>query len=187
MKDMPAAGSDFLLIDRQVIDAFCQFRESNVSIFALIIWMGFRQQFVTYDKQARLTGKSGWSLEKKFKLVVDSVASFTYLPIRFMSGIGFLSVVIGFLYTGFLALDAFRGIHAQGWSYLIAVVLILGGLQMLMMGVLGEYLWRALDESRHRPRYLIEATVGDEPLLSSHDSTLRDTVSTRIASARWHR
>jgi dolichol-phosphate mannosyltransferase len=159
MKDMPATGADFFLLDRKVADAFRQFGEANTSILALITWMGFRQERVQYDKHARLHGRSGWTLAKKLKLVVDSVASFSYMPIRLMSVLGFLVAAVGFVYAIVVVVNALRGSPAEGWSSLMVVVLVLGGFQMAMMGVLGEYLWRALDEARRRPRYIVEATT----------------------------
>lgn len=162
LKEMPVAGADFFLLDQQVLHAFRQFNERNVSLMALITWMGFRQTVVSYNKQTRLHGRSGWSLEKKLKLVVDSVTSFTYFPIRLMSYLGFIVAIVGFLYAGIVMFNAVRGLPPQGWASLMVVVLILGGFQMLMLGVLGEYLWRALDEARSRPPYLIE-TVTKQP------------------------
>jgi len=159
IKEMPATGADFFLIGRRVVDAFRQFGESNVNFFALITWMGFRQATIIYDKHARLHGRSGWTLEKKLKLVVDSITSFTYLPIRLMAYVGFLVAVAGFAYAGVVVANAINGRPAEGWSSLMVVVLVIGGIQMLMMGVLGEYLWRTLDESRRRPRFLIETTT----------------------------
>ena len=146
-KNMPAAGADFFLLDRCVLDAFSQFQENNVSLMALITWMGFRQATITYHKQPRLQGHSGWTFEKKLKLVIDSVSSFSYLPIRWISYVGFFIGLIGLLL-----------LVIRAW--MIAALLILSGIQMLMLGVLGEYLWRALDESRRRPRYLIEKSTG---------------------------
>jgi dolichol-phosphate mannosyltransferase len=159
LNEMPATGADFFLIDRCVIEALRQYNESNVSLLALITWMGFRQVALTYNKQARVHGRSGWSLEKKLKLVLDSIASFTYFPIRLMSYVGFIVATLGFLYAGVVVVNALAGTPAAGWSSLMIVMLIIGGMQMLMMGILGEYLWRALDESRRRPRYLIEAAT----------------------------
>ncbi len=159
LTDMPPTGADFFLLDSQVLDAFLEFKESNVSVLALISWMGFRQETITYDKQARLHGHSGWTLKKKLKLLVDSITSFTYLPIRLMSYVGFIVALAGFVYASHVIENYFAGDPAPGWSSLMIVVLVVGGIQMLMMGVLGEYLWRALDESRRRPRYLIEATT----------------------------
>jgi polyisoprenyl-phosphate glycosyltransferase len=170
IRDIPGSGTDFFLIDRSVVDAFCQFKEGNIDIVLLITWMGFRQTIITYDKQARLHGRSGWSLQKKLKLAVDSVASFTYMPIRIMSYVGFLVALAGFVYAGVVIANYFAGQPALGWSSLMVVVLVVGGIQMLMMGVLGEYLWRALDESRRRPRYLIEATT------EKHTALRADTV-----------
>jgi dolichol-phosphate mannosyltransferase len=160
LKDLQATGADFFLIDRRVIDAVNEFRESNVSILALISWMGFRQAFVRYNKLPRLHGSSGWNLEKRLKLVVDSITSFTYFPIRLMSYVGFITALLGFVYAGFVVVNALAGRRPQGWASLMVVVLLIGGMQMLMTGVLGEYLWRALEEARGRPRYVIEATTG---------------------------
>ncbi|MBZ5647074.1 MAG: glycosyltransferase family 2 protein [Acidobacteriia bacterium] len=169
MKEMPAMGADFFLMDRRVLDGFRAFNESNVSILALITWMGFRQGTVFYTKKARLHGSSGWTLEKKLKLAVDSITSFTYLPIRLMSYFGFLIAVVGFAYAMFVVANALTGHPPQGWSSLMVMVLLIGGVQMLMLGILGEYLWRALDESRRRPRYLIEETV-ERPAASGQTS-----------------
>ena len=163
LKEIPSMGADFFLLDRRVLDAFRTFQESNVSILALITWMGFRQATVYYTKEARLHGSSGWTLEKKLKLAVDSITSFTYLPIRLMSYLGVLIAVAGFAYALFVVGHALGGNPPQGWSSLMVVVLLIGGVQMLMLGILGEYLWRTLDESRRRPRYLIEQTVERTP------------------------
>jgi glycosyltransferase involved in cell wall biosynthesis len=160
IREIPATGADFFLLDRRVLDAFRQFRESNVSIFALLTWMGFRQATVTYDKQARLHGQSGWNMGKKLKLVVDSITSFSYLPVRLMSIVGFFVAILGFLYACVVIANALAGRPPQGWASLIVVLLVIGGILMLMMGVLGEYLWRALEEARARPRFLIESETG---------------------------
>ena len=92
--------------------------------------------------------------------MVDSITSFSYLPIHLISVVGFIVSLIGFCYAGVVIFNALTGNLHQGWSSLMVVLLVIGGFQMLMMGVLGEYLWRALDESRRRPRYLIEAKTG---------------------------
>jgi dolichol-phosphate mannosyltransferase len=149
-------------MDRRVIDAFNQFHETHASIMALISWMGFRQAYIAYDKKARLHGRSSWDLKKKLKMVMDTVTSFTYFPVRLMSYVGFVTAFLGFLYTLLIIFIALKGNPVVGWASLMAVVLVLGGVQMTMLGVLGEYLWRALDESRRRPRYIIEAIVGLE-------------------------
>jgi dolichol-phosphate mannosyltransferase len=171
MKDMPSEGADFLLLDRCVINALRQFGESNISLFSLISWMGFRQTSIQYVKQSRLHGNSGWTIGKKVKLVVDSVTAFSYLPIRAMSVLGLCCGLFGFLYAGWVAFNFVSGRPQAGWSSLMIVTLLIGGVLMLMMGVLGEYLWRSLDESRRRPHFLIE------------DSTEPDTLSATVTSS----
>ncbi|ANG62492.1 hypothetical protein A8C75_08315 [Marinobacterium aestuarii] len=158
-RDMPANGADFFLLDRQVVKALSKFGEQNISLLALLTWMGFRQTAIQYDKQARLNGRSGWTLGRKLKLLIDSVTAFSYLPIRAISYFGILVAFIGFSYALFVIYNALTGTPPQGWTTLIVIVLFLGGIQMLMMGVLGEYIWRGLDESRRRPRFILEATT----------------------------
>jgi dolichol-phosphate mannosyltransferase len=159
IKHMPATGADFFLMDRCVIDTLTRFREKNASILALVTWMGFRQTAITYTKENRLHGHSGWTLRKKFKLVLDSLICFSSFPIRVMSYLGVLIALCGSVYTGVVIANAIAGRTPPGWASLMAVVVVLGGLQLSMMGVLGEYLWRALEESRRRPPYWLEAST----------------------------
>jgi glycosyltransferase involved in cell wall biosynthesis len=161
LKEIPARGADFFLIDRRAIDAFFRFDERNVSILSLIAWMGFRQKSISYDKKARLHGESGWTLGRKIKLLVDSLTSFTFIPLRVMSVMGILFALTGFIYAAKVIADTFVGIPVQGWASLMVAVLMIGGILMLMVGVLGEYLWRALEEIRNRPQYLIEESTGE--------------------------
>ncbi|MGE4279572.1 MAG: glycosyltransferase family 2 protein [Magnetospirillum sp.] len=163
LKDTPAMGADFFLMDRVAVDAFGQFGERNVSIVALVQWMGFQQAHIEYVKEARLHGVSGWSLSKKIKLVIDSMTSFSYLPIRAMSAIGVGVALIGFLYALYVLLAALVERSVPGYPSLMVALLILSGLQMVMLGVLGEYMWRNYDESRRRPRWLVERAAGRLP------------------------
>ena len=158
MKDMAARGADFFLVDRVVIDAFKRFPERNVSVLALITWLGFRQESVEYDKQPRTAGQSGWTLSRKITLVVDSITSFSDFPIRVCTCIGLTLVAFAIaLLIGSIALLPQLG---GGVLFLLFLIVGLAGLQMVALGVVGEYVWRALEESRRRPAYLIEAVVG---------------------------
>jgi dolichol-phosphate mannosyltransferase len=158
MKEMPATGADFFLVDRAVIDAFRRFPERSVSVLALITWLGYRQDYIEYDKQVRASGRSGWTLAKKIKLVLDSVTAFSEAPIRACAGAG---VVLGILGLLMLAIGvALLPNLGGGLLLLIGALVGLSGLQMLALGIVGEYVWRALEESRRRPQYLIEAVAG---------------------------
>jgi len=155
-RDMPATGADFFLADRRVLDALQQHREINANVFSLLMWMGFRQAHLEYKKQDRRSGTSSWTFKRRLKLFIDSVTSFSYFPIRWMSLAGVLIAFGGFVYALILILNRAMGRPPEGWTALIVAILVMGGLQMVMMGVLGEYLWRALDEARSRPRFIVE-------------------------------
>jgi dolichol-phosphate mannosyltransferase len=153
----PPAGNDVFLIDRAVIDAFNRAPEKNTSVYMLIAWLGFPQTHLTYVKEARHSGVSKWTFSKRFKLFFDSLISFSYVPLRFMSLAGVSCAVLGLLYGMLVFVNAVTGrVPNPGWASLMVVVLVLGGFQMAMLGVLGEYLWRTYDEGRGRPRYVIE-------------------------------
>ena len=158
MTEMPARGADFFLVDRVVVDAFRRFSERNVSVLALITWLGFRQEYVEYDKQPRLSGQSGWTLARKIKLVVDSITSFSGFPIRLCTYVGLMFL------TGSLVLLLFAValLPQLGGGVLLLLSLIVGlaGFQLVAIGIVGEYVWRALEETRRRPPYLIEAMAG---------------------------
>lgn len=157
LTDFAPMGADCVLLDRVVVDAVRRFHEHHGSLFALITWMGFRQTSIPCRREARLRGRSGWTFARKVEFLVDSITSFNYLPIRLMSYLGLVSVAVALVYAVVVIVNAMSGRPPAGWSSLMVVVLLIGGVQMLMLGVLGEYVWRALEESRRRPRYLIEA------------------------------
>jgi polyisoprenyl-phosphate glycosyltransferase len=157
MTEMPARGADFFLIDRAVIEAFKQHPERNVSVLALITWLGFRQEQIEYDKDMRTQGQSGWTLARKIKLVIDSVVSFSDLPIRLCTYAGVALLALGtVLFAVGVALLPELG---AGLLLVMAAAVGLTGVQLVGLGLVGEYVWRALDESRRRPAYLIEAAT----------------------------
>jgi polyisoprenyl-phosphate glycosyltransferase len=157
MKEMPARGADFFLIDRAVIEAFRRFSERNVSVLALITWLGFRQEYIEYDKQPRRAGQSGWTLSRKITLVVDSVTSFSDFPIRLCTyaGVALVAASLALLVASIALLPQLGG----GVLFLLFLIVGLAGVQLVAVGVVGEYVWRALDESRRRPAFLIEAVA----------------------------
>jgi polyisoprenyl-phosphate glycosyltransferase len=156
MKEMPARGADFFLIDRQVIDAFRRLPERNTSVLALITWLGFRQDYIEYDKQPRVAGRSGWTLARKIKLVVDSVTGFSDAPIRMCSYAG-LALLSGAFLVAVVRLVWPFGVA----TLLLSAMVALTGLQLLALGIVGEYVWRALDEARQRPAFFIERYAGE--------------------------
>ncbi len=159
LKGYPKGGFDFLLIDKQVVQEVVEIQEKNTNIMSLIYWLGHDQVQIPYVRQERKLGKSRWTLSKKIKLFVDSFVSFSYTPIRFMSFIGFFTALLSFLYGVFVISGTVFGfIELQGWTTIIALITFLLGIIMIMLGIIGEYLWRILDESRERPSYVIDQT-----------------------------
>jgi polyisoprenyl-phosphate glycosyltransferase len=149
-------GADCVLLDRVVVDALAGFREQHVNMLALVAWLGFRQTSVPVRRAPRRHGRSGWTPPRRLAVFVDTIVAFSFAPIRVLSALGVLTALGGFAYLGVVLANAWRGAPPDGWSSLMVVVLLVGGLQMAMLGVLGEYLWRALEDGRRRPAWVIE-------------------------------
>jgi glycosyltransferase involved in cell wall biosynthesis len=158
---LPPTGADLVLLDRPVIDAVRSSAEARAHIFMLVAWLGFRQEQVECTKAPRVHGRSGWTTAKKIELTVDSVIAFTERPLRWIGALGLLTATLGLLYAVVVVVATAFGGQPEGWSSLMVVTLVLGGGQMLMLSVIGSYVWRALNEVRRRPRYVVEATSGD--------------------------
>ena len=186
IQSMPQRGFDFFLIDRQVCNIINGIQENNTYLMGLILWLGFKAQVVYYRRRKREEryGRSMWTFTKKLKYFIDSFVSFSYMPVRASSIIGICLSVLGLLYAILvIALRLLFAIPAEGWASLMVVLLIVSGAQMLMIGTLGEYLWRNLDETRRRPRFIIERVVENRekptpPLASSEPLNAEKTVGT---------
>lgn len=153
----PEGGFDFFLIDRQVVSEVNRIHEKNTNLMSLIFWLGFRPVMIPYVRRSRAKGVSRWTLAKKIKLFIDSFVAFSYVPIRFLSIAGFFVAVTGFIYGGVVFFEwLVHGIPVKGYAPIIIFVAFTAGVQMLMLGVLGEYLWRSLDETRRRPSFVID-------------------------------
>ena len=153
---LPKSGSDFALLDKVVVTSLLESIGSNPSLGALIVSLGYKQSEILYTKEQRKFGKSKWTLSKKINAFLDSIIAFSQVPMRLMIAFGFAIAISGFLYAILIVILHFSGKPILGWSSLIIVVLLLGGIQMMMIGVIGEYLWRNLEESRKKPLYFIE-------------------------------
>lgn len=162
IKDMPLGGFDCFLVDRQVAEILTNIEEKNTSLFAQVLWLGFKRAEVYYIRQAREIGKSGWTFSKKIKLVIDSLLAFSYVPIRIISLVGLADCFLSLIYVLYIiARKMIFGVPmVTGWSSLMIAIIFTSGIQMLTLGVIGEYLWRNFDESRKRPLYIIDEKHG---------------------------
>ncbi len=156
-KSIPQGGFDFVLMGRTALDDFLSYRGRNRFFQGDILWAGRRTTFLPYTRRARKVGKSQYTFGKKLKLFFDFLLDGSYLPIRIMSLCGALTAVLGALYAAVIVLAwAFGMTPFSGWAPLMIVLLLIGGVIMMMLGIIGEYLWRILDEVKQKPLYMIE-------------------------------
>jgi glycosyltransferase involved in cell wall biosynthesis len=160
---MPEGGFDYVLIDRKPLDVFAAIDERNRFFQGDILWMGFNIKFIPYKRQKRTIGKSQWNFSKKLKYFIDGSLNTSYLPIRFMSTIGISTALLGFVYAFVVAYARFiNKVPFKGYAPIVILLLIIGGLIMIMLGIIGEYLWRVYDETRNRPIYVIQNRINLE-------------------------
>jgi polyisoprenyl-phosphate glycosyltransferase len=163
--NLPPRGSDFALLDRKVIDALVKSTGSHPSVIGEIARLGFSQTQIGYTKERRAAGTTKWTLGRKLKAFADAFVLFSYTPLRAMSYLGIACSLSGFAYALLVIIMRLRSsVPVQGWSSLMVAVLVLGGVQMMMLGVLGEYLWRTLEAARRRPVYFLEETSETDSL-----------------------
>ncbi len=159
-KNMPQGGCDCYLLDRQVIDEIERMAEKNSSLTLQVMWTGFSPKMVYFHRLDRTTGVSRWTFGKKFKLVVDSLMSFTYLPVRAMSWCGVLFLLFAILGIINVLVEKFTvGTPIVGYASLMCVVLCGFGLMLFNLGILGEYIWRTLEEARNRAPFIIDTVL----------------------------
>lgn len=155
--NMPAGGFDYLLVGNRVKKLLLDNMEANAFWQGQILWTGYKIKFIPYKRMARELGESKWTFSKKMKYLIDGVLGYSFFPIRIMSILGLIISLIGFIYALVIVIAKFTGnVPFQGWAPLMVIVLFLSGFQMLMLGIIGEYLWRTLDEVRRRQLYVIE-------------------------------
>lgn len=156
-KNMPVGGCDCYLIDRKVIEVLKLLDEKNSSLTMQVLWSGFRTDHIYFHRRDREVGTSRWTLAKKVKLAMDSMMSFSYFPIRFISGVGFVFFLISIVWILEVIYEAVAiGTPIRGWASLMCLILFSSGMIMVMLGMIGEYIWRTLDASRNRPPFIID-------------------------------
>ena len=148
---------DFRLLDRRCIEALQKFRESQRNTKAIFSWIGYKKKEIFYDRDPRLSGQTKWNYRKLLNLAIDGITSFTTAPLRMATIFGFIISLIAFIWIIYLLVRPLFGVSTgAGYSSLMAVILFLGGVQLLSLGIIGEYIGRIFIETKNRPLYLIE-------------------------------
>lgn len=154
--EIPPGGFDFVLMDRRALDDFNSIDVRNRFFQGDLLWTGYRTTFIPYARLRRTIGKSQYNIRKKLKNFLDAFLDASYLPIRFISLAGIVTSALGVLYSITIVISWLYGATPfAGWAPLMIVVLIIGGLIMVMLGIIGEYIWRIYDEVRKKPNYIV--------------------------------
>ena len=153
---IPSGGFDYILLDRKVVDAFNAVEVRNRFFQGDILWFGYKTTFIPYTRVKREIGRSQYTFAKRLKNSLDAILDSSYLPIRFISLVGVLTAFAGFLYAVDIVYGRLRhDIPFTGWAPIMILILVIGGLLMLMLGIIGEYVWRIYDEVRGKPNYVV--------------------------------
>jgi polyisoprenyl-phosphate glycosyltransferase len=163
--NMPDGGFDFFLVDRRVVDWVNALEEKNTFLQGHILWTGFRPEVIGYTRRRRELGRSRWTLSRKAKYFVDGFVTYTVAPIRLISAVGLGVSLLSFGYaTLIFFLRLVWGLPVKGWAPIMISVLMLSGVQLLTLGIIGEYLWRSYHETRKLPNYVVESVVNLPPV-----------------------
>jgi glycosyltransferase involved in cell wall biosynthesis len=158
---IPRDTGDFRLIDRRVVDAIKQLPERNRFMKGLFAWVGFKQTSILYDRPSRYKGETTWNYWRLWNFALDGITSFSFIPLKVWSYIGLLVAIPAFFYASFLVIrTVLFGVDLPGYASIMVAVLFLGGVQLVSLGVLGEYLGRVYEEVKGRPLYLVRESYG---------------------------
>ena len=162
--DMPYDSGDFCLMKRPIVEALNAMPETNRYIRGLRTWLGLKQVGIEYERGRRPTGQSGYRLINYIKLAMDGILSFSYKPLTYVSVIGFVVASASFLAGMRLIILKFtqESIDVPGWASIMVAVLFIGGVQLISVGILGQYIARIYDEVKQRPKFIIKQTIGLE-------------------------
>lgn len=155
--EIPKDTGDFRLMDIKAIKAIRKLRENNRFMKGLFAWVGFRQKAIYFDREKRAAGSTKWNYKKLWTFAVDGITSFSYVPLKFATWVGTLVAIGAFLFGLKVILQALIfGGDPPGYPTLMVVILFLGGIQLMALGIIGEYLGRMFEENKKRPLYLID-------------------------------
>ncbi|GFZ91292.1 glycosyltransferase family 2 protein [Okeania sp. KiyG1] len=158
---IPPDTGDFRLMDRKVVEALKQLPETNRFMKGLFSWVGYQQTSILYDRDPRFKGQTKWNYWKLWNFAIEGITAFSSKPLKIWSYIGVLISLISFIYAGFLVIRTLiLGTDVPGYASLIVAILFLGGMQLLSLGILGEYLGRIHYEVKRRPLYLVRESYG---------------------------
>ena len=165
--DIPIDAGDFRLMSRRALDTLLSMPEQHRFIRGMVSWIGYQQIAIPYDRQERYAGVTKYPLKKMVRFAIDAITGFSIQPLRLASQLGLMLGVCGVFLIIYILQAYFRGHVVQGWTSLMAVVVILGSIQMLVLGFLGEYVGRIYIESKRRPLFIVQEVARGDSLSSA--------------------
>lgn len=163
--DIPKDTGDFRIIDRKVADVFIKLTERNRFIRGMISWVGFRQTYIEYERDERFAGETKYPLKKMIKFAADGIFAFSSKPLRIVTGFGLFTVLISICLLLYSIIVKVVGYNIQaGWTSLIVAISFFSGIQLLALGIIGQYIARIYDESKNRPVYIVKETMNIDQL-----------------------
>jgi dolichol-phosphate mannosyltransferase len=161
---IPVDVGDFRLMSRRALDELARLREKDRFVRGLVSWIGFAQTGVEYERDVRFAGETKYPYRKMIKFALDGITSFSTAPLKLASWLGYATSVLAFLYLASVFVQRAMGITVQGWATIMVALLFLGGVQLICLGIMGEYLGRVFNEIKPRPIYVVEQVLGDAPV-----------------------
>jgi polyisoprenyl-phosphate glycosyltransferase len=169
---IPADTGDFRLLDRRVVNVLVSLPERTRFMKGLFAWVGFKQTALMFDRPGRRAGRTKWTYWRLWNFALDAITSFSSVPLKVWSYLGVLVSIFAFLYAMFLAgLTMVRGVVVPGYASIMVAVLFLGGVQLITLGIIGEYLARVYNEVKGRPLYLVRASWGFDDRKTENESS----------------
>ncbi|MDO5602272.1 MAG: glycosyltransferase family 2 protein [Oscillospiraceae bacterium] len=154
--------ADYRLLSRRALDGLAQFKEVNLFLRGLVPLVGYRYSSVYYERNERMAGKSHYPLKKMLSFAFDGITSLSIKPIRLITSLGFLISILSFIGVIVTLITKLVGFTVTGWTSLICVICLMGGVQLICLGVIGEYIGKIYNETKHRPRFIISDTTFGE-------------------------
>jgi dolichol-phosphate mannosyltransferase len=183
--NMPEGGFDFFVVDRRVVDIMNTLDEKNTFLQGQILWTGFVPEVIPYERRRRELGRSRWTPSKRIKYFVDGFVTYTVAPVRLITVAGLIVSLLSFAYaTLIVLLKLFWSIPTEGWAPIMVSILGLAGVQLVMLGIIGEYLWRNYYETRRLPNFVVESVLASAQA-SSERIAAHSPDAARTAGGQW--
>lgn len=155
--EIPVDVGDFRLISARAAAQLRKLREKDRFVRGLVSWIGFRQIGIPYERDSRLAGETKYPYSKMFKFAIDGITSFSNLPLKLASWLGYMASFLAFVYLASVFVQRAMGHTVEGWATIMVAMLFLGGVQLICLGIIGEYIGRIFNETKSRPMYVIES------------------------------